>query len=298
MSGHAPIMSRADTPRITTGEMSANRRRAQGTDRARRAGGRWPVTCCESARGTMRMSSRRPGGSRISAAAGSAAPEAHPTRALAGSLLVAAFSLASATGCSGVANTAKQPVAYTFDHGTEGWVLNKRRETSFKNLGANGPDGVSPTLTFVESEGDPSPGSLRLTVAFTGPAQFAAAGIVFGQPRDLSGKMLHARVRLVSGPAAGAWAGLYACGTRCVEEGAIDATELAGGAWASLALDLDVAATHTPINALPSPNFIPASVSELGIEVYTWTPADGGAADGGASTSTGEVVLEIDTVTD
>jgi hypothetical protein len=125
---------------------------------------------------------------------------------------------------------------------------------------------------------------------------------VFGQARDLSGKTLHARVRWVSGPAAGA--GFYACGpdpeegaagTLCNNlSGLIDVPQLVEGDWASLASDL----VPSFVGALPGPSFTPASVVELGIEVFTLTPADGGTADGGTFASTGDLVFEIETVTD
>jgi hypothetical protein len=65
--------------------------------------------------------------------------EAHPTRALACSLVIAALGFASANGCTvgggALPNGGKQPVNYTFDNGTEGWVLNKRASSA--NLGAS-----------------------------------------------------------------------------------------------------------------------------------------------------------------
>jgi hypothetical protein len=237
--------------------------------------------------------------------------EAHPTRGLACSLLIAALGLAGVTGCTGgggaVPDAGEQPVNYTFDHGTDGWVLNKREGTSYANLGAGVPDGGSPpTVSFAVSDGDPSPGSLRLTLAFTGPWQYAAAGVVLGQARDLSGKTLHARVRRVSGPAAGVGAGFYACGFPDPAWGTagmvcadlamqIGVSELAEGAWAPLASDVVMVSSFVGI---PGPSFTPASVVELGIEVFTLAEADAGAADGGTFASTGDVVFEIDTVTD
>jgi hypothetical protein len=212
-----------------------------------------------------------------------------------------ALGLASANGCTGgngaAPDAGEQPINYTFDHGTEGWVLNKREGTSATNLGLGVPDGASPpSVSFSETDGEPSPGSLRLTVTFTAPWQLAAAGVAFGQARDLSGKTLHALVRLVSGTPAGVWAGLYACGTgRCVDE-AVDAGNLAEGAWAPLALDLGAADINF-VGTLPGPPISP-SIVELGIEVYTTTSADGGTPDGGAFSGAGELVFEIDTVTD
>ncbi|MDB4980549.1 MAG: hypothetical protein JWM82_1301 [Myxococcales bacterium] len=238
--------------------------------------------------------------------------EAHPTAALAQTLLVAALGIASANGCTGgnaaVPDAGELPVTYTFDHGTEGWALNEREGSGFTNLGAGVQDGGSPpTVSFAGSDGDPNPGSLRLTLAFTAPSQYAAAEVVFGQARDLSDKTLHARVRLVSGPAAGVWVGLYACSPGdlatngaapgCAAGTAIDAAELAGPAWARLAFV--VVPSSAQIGSVPGPTyFSAASVVQLGIEVYTLPSADGGRPDGATSASTGALVFEIDTVSD
>jgi hypothetical protein len=213
------------------------------------------------------------------------------TRAKALSIVtVASLGLASANGCGGGAPAAKQPINYTFDHGTEGWVLNKRGDTSLTNLGAIVPDGGSPsTVTFVESDGDPNPGSLRLRATFTAQGQYAAAGIVFAQPRDLSSKTLAARVRLVSGPTAGLRVGLYVCSDApppCTWGGLIDVAELTTGAWAPLAFD--VVPPMPSIGYLPTPTFFStARIVELGIEIMSFTEPH-----------PGELVFDIDTVTE
>lgn len=224
-------------------------------------------------------------------------------------LLFATLEVAAAWGCSqstrAMPDAGSQPVDYTFDTGREGWVLNTRQGSNFINLGAGQPDGGStPTVSFAESDGDPSPGSLRLTVAFTGPGQYVAVGVMLGQARDLSGKTLHARVRRVSGPSAGVRAGFFACGsfdpawgavgTSCTDLAAqSEGVELVEGAWTPLAADV-----VPPYVGIPGPTFTPARVEEVGIEVYTLTGTDGGASDGGASASTGVLIFEIDSVTE
>jgi hypothetical protein len=222
--------------------------------------------------------------------------------------LIAALGLASAAGCSG-SSLPGPAVNYTFDVGTEGWFLSSNGG-SFTNLGVIVPDGGSAaTLGFVRSDGDPHQGALSMTVAFTAPSQFAAAEVTFGQAgRDLSGKTLHAQIRLVSGSAAGAWTGLYACSVSsnrgvygyywfCAYASGLDAAALAAGAWVPLVMDLDAAAETRP--SYTSADFSPAAIIDLGIWVYTpTTSADGGTADGGAFVGTGELVFEIDTVTD
>jgi len=102
-------------------------------------------------------------------------------------------------------------VHYTFDHGTEGWALGHRDDPNLTNLGAAAPDrGTLPT--FADADGDPSPGALLLTASFTDGGQYAIAAVGFAPPGlDLSGKTLHARVRLVSGAFASGRVALYAC---------------------------------------------------------------------------------------
>jgi hypothetical protein len=221
-------------------------------------------------------------------------------------LLVVTCGFVSACGEDGGQEPeTERPIHYTFDHGTDGWELNANGGAGFTNLGAGVPDGESPpSVSFAEGDGDPSAGSLRLTVSFTAPFQYVAAGVVFGEARDLSSKTLHARVRLVSGSAAGVWVGFYACGYRhpetvdlgiiCADlETGLDAAELTVGTWASLASEV-VARAPTIGPPTPGDFFGPANVVELGIEVWT----NGGDAGGGGFASSRDLVFEIDTVTD
>jgi hypothetical protein len=215
-------------------------------------------------------------------------------------LLFATLGLASAWGCSGTDLKApvagKQPINYTFDNKTEGWVLNSSAANpGFANLGAGVPDGASPpTLSFAPMDGDPGPGALRLATAFTGRNQYTAAEVAFQEWRDLTGKTLHARVRLVSGSASGVSAGLYACSEgpwyACAEAPNPNAVTLPAGTWVPLVFDLD---TATP------DYFNPAGVVQLGVEIYSpRISKDGGSADDATFVSRGDLVFEIDTVTD
>ncbi len=188
-------------------------------------------------------------------------------------------------------------VTYTFERSSEGWVLNNWHNPDLTNLGAGVPDGgSSPTLRFDEAAGDPSPGALQLTVAFTGTDQYAIADVSFGQHgRNLAGKTLHARVRLVSGSAAGSSVALYACSGGspsyiCPQTPGLDQASLAAGAWMPLTLDLS-AATEV--------GFEPRAILEIGVEVSSAAASpDGGPSDGGGFESTGDLVFEIDNVTD
>jgi endoglucanase len=183
---------------------------------------------------------------------------------------------------------------YTFDRGTEGWILDTY-DPDPTNLGADVPDGGSrPTLRFVSADGDPGAGALELTVAFTGLEQYVVANVNFGQPGlDLSGKTLHARVKIVSGSLGvgrvmfGAVSGPSYI---VAETPALDAAGLTTGAWVPLTLDLG---TTTAVG------FDASKIVGIGLR-FLASPAssDGGTSDGGSFVSTGNAVFEIDTVTD
>ena len=109
---------------------------------------------------------------------------------------------------------------------------------------------------------------------------------------NLSGKTLHAWVKLVSGASDGG-VSLYACSggaTYVCLGAAASAAQFAAGAWIPLTLDLSA----------PAPaGFDPTGIVEIGVQVLSSpTSPDGGTADGGGFASTGDTVVEIDTVTD
>ena len=183
-------------------------------------------------------------------------------------------------------------INFTFDHGTEGWALD-RYAPAATNLGAGVPDGgPPPTLHFAGADGDPSAGALSLTVAFTAPDQYVIAGFGIGQPgRDLSGKTLHARVRLVSGALEGRVMLGAVSGPSFVvaETPGLDAASLTAGAWVPVSLDL---------GAAPA-GFDASKIIQIGVRVAASAAAlDAGTPAGGSFASTGDLVFEIDSVTD
>ena len=191
-------------------------------------------------------------------------------------------------------------VNYTFDDGTQGWALNDWDNPDFTNLGAVTPDaGTLPTLRFADTDGDPIAGALKLTVAFTAIDQYAAAHVDFAKPGlNLSGKTLHARVRLVSGTFASGGLQLYVCtgpSYICGESLIVNSASLTPGEWVSLTLDLS---TVTVVG------FDASGIMEIGVSFFSSSaPVKGGNSDGGMSdaatfANTGEIVFEIDAVTD
>jgi hypothetical protein len=172
-------------------------------------------------------------------------------------------------------------VSYPFDTSAEGWRVDDHATPTADSAPA-------PTLEHTGYDGDPSPGALRLTATFTDFDQHVDAVVDLGAPGyDLSGKALHARVRLVSGtlPAGGVRL-LARAGSAHIETAgpALDADALPPGTWAPLVLDLA---------AVPEPDFDPAEVVQIAVRLSSG-PASGGAV----FEPIGEAVLEIDTVTE
>jgi endoglucanase len=131
------------------------------------------------------------------------------------------------------------PLAFSFDEGTEGWLLNNYQDPDFTNLGAPQVVGAPPAqLSFSASHGDPSPGSLELRATITAPQQYVIANTVV--LRDLTGVTLRARVRLESGTLNGARVSLHACalGFVCKEGPSVDPASLMSGDWVPLTWDL------------------------------------------------------------
>lgn len=191
--------------------------------------------------------------------------------------------------------------SYTFDHGAEGWVVDMY-DPDPTNLGVSVPDGgappARPTLRVNGSDGDPSPGALELTVAFTAPGQYVIAEVNFGQTGiDLAGKTLHARVRLVSGALGDSrvtFGALSGPSDVAAEGHGLDAASLIAGVWAPLSIDL---------GGTTAVGFDASQIVQIGVRVSSSAPWDGGAdtsaaLDGGAFVPTGDLVLQIDTVTD
>ena len=90
---------------------------------------------------------------------------------------------------------------FTFNHGLGGWEFNLFDDGNILNVAVHPPGGVAPTLAVNTADGNPDPGSLQVTAQFTDVGQYVDPNVSFFDPRlNLSGKTLHARIRLVSGP--------------------------------------------------------------------------------------------------
>ncbi len=139
----------------------------------------------------------------------------------------------------------------------------------------------------------PSPGSLKVTVTFTGFKQYIDPQINLPTPQDFSGthKIVKARIRLASGsfPAGGVQFHVSS-GTQSpnayvyVSALFINSTSLTVGQWITVNLDTStVAPTDGRV-------FDPTQIVQIGIQFTTGDPYEGGTL------TFGQAVFEIDTV--
>src|SRR5262245_44913025 len=175
----------------------------------------------------------------------------------------------------------------TFDADKEMWTLSDYPDTNYFNWGAAlNPDsgvsldgGVAPTLEWSSTDGDPNPGSLKVTVNFTGFKQYIDPQVNLATPQDFSGThgILRARIRLVSGnfPAGGVQfhvsSGLTAPNSYVyVSAPFIGAGSLTAGSWITINLDTStVAPTDGRV-------FDPTQIVQIGIQFTTGDPYEGG----------------------
>ena len=179
-------------------------------------------------------------------------------------------------------------VIFTFDHGLQGWEFNLFDDGNILNLAVHPPaGGIVPTLTVNAADGNPDPGSLRVRVGFTAFDQYVDPGVNFFDPRqNLTGKVLHARIKLVSGSfAQGAFQFHASTGDSFVYGSSFFTGDtLPLGVWVPVDLDL---------GGVTSPGFDPSQVIQIGVQFLS-----GFSSGGGTFVDTGETVFEIDTVTD
>jgi len=192
-----------------------------------------------------------------------------------------------------VAAPAQPGFQTSFDASAEGWRLDDFVNPLVMNLGARGA-GASPspavgaaTLDFVATDGAGSPGAIRLAATFTALDQYDEALFDFGAPGiDLTGKTLHARVRLFGGPLFGGGVQLVAFSGAQYDDSSgplLDAAALPEGVWVTLEFALDQA-TAAPFDR--------SRVNALAVRLRSGSAATGGtfAPDGRAT------IVEIDDV--
>jgi hypothetical protein len=100
--------------------------------------------------------------------------------------------------------------------------------------------GTAPLLAFDPDEGSPSPGSMKITVPYSGANQYVEVqSYVFVVPQDWSGHTLHARLKVDAGSTFSGYAQLYV-NTGVSYIAAATAINLASGSdWQEIAMSLD-----------------------------------------------------------
>jgi hypothetical protein len=189
----------------------------------------------------------------------------------------------------------------TFDSDKEMWMLSDYVDANYFNWGATlnadsgvGMDGgVLPSNDWSPTDGDPNPGSLKVTVTFTGFKQYIDPQVNLATPQDFSGAhhLLKARVRLVDGsfPSGGVQfhvsSGLAGPNAYVyVSAPFVNAGSLVKGQWITINLDTDtLASTDNRV-------FDSTQIVQIGVQFTTGDPYEGGTL------TFGQAVFEIDTV--
>jgi endoglucanase len=177
-------------------------------------------------------------------------------------------------------------VNFTFGHGPQGWAFDLFDDASQTNLAVHpSPGFAAPTLTINATDGAPDPGSLQVTAHFTAFHQYVDPDVNFFSPRlNLTGKVLHARIRLVSGTFdQGAFQFHASTGDSFVYASTFfNGTALPLGVWVPVDLDL---------STVTAPGYDPTQVVQIGVQFLS-------GFGSGTYVDTGDTVFEIDTVTD
>jgi hypothetical protein len=150
---------------------------------------------------------------------------------------------------------------WTFDCHPEGFAVTYHSDPS-----------LAPTLTWMSSPGNPSPGALRLNASFSAPSQYVGVGLITPTTGflDLSNKTLSAKVRLISGFSTSGPLGaaqLYvATGDAYVCGMGSPVTLSPGDDWVTLTLPPSSPYFTCPTSGAP---YDPSKVGELGIQFFT-----------------------------
>jgi hypothetical protein len=174
-------------------------------------------------------------------------------------------------------------VNYTFDTNTQAFTLNNYDNASRKNLGGpNSP--TTPVLAWDAAAGSPTPGSLGLTVTFSDFKQYIDPAVNLSSV-DLTGKVLHAWVKLDSGFFTGGVQLHAGAGPSYVFASGAYTTFAALDTWIELTLDLTKAQTMVS-------GFVANDIRQIGVQFDTGDPYEGGAF-----TTPVDSVFHIDSIT-
>jgi hypothetical protein len=131
--------------------------------------------------------------------------------------------------------------------------------------------GTAPGLALDPEEGSPSPGSMKITVPYSGANQYVEVqSYVFVVPQDWSGHTLHARLKIDAGSTFHGYALLYV-NTGVSYIAGSTAINLASGAdWQEIAMDLD----H-PMTVASTTRYSAKQVVLYGLQLNTGTSGAG-----------------------
>jgi hypothetical protein len=193
----------------------------------------------------------------------------------------AGLEAADGPGKPGALADAAAPIAgtpvETFDTESD-FGFNPYHDTLQTNLGnQDSLDGaIAPTLAFDSSTGSPSPGSLKVTVPYSGPNQYVdVQSLVFVVPQDWSGHTLHVRLKVDEGSNFRGFVQLYVDTGVSYVPADSEVTVAPGSEWQDIAMDL----SH-PTTTDPSGRFNPKQVVLYGVQLNS------GSAGAGATPAT------------
>ena len=160
----------------------------------------------------------------------------------------------------------------TFDTESD-FGFNPYHDTLQTNLGNEDSldGGVAPTLGFDSTAGSPTPGSLKVTVPFSGPNQYVdVQSYVFAVPQDWSGHTLHVRLKVDEGSTFRGFAQLYVDTGVSYVPADSNVNLAPGSQWQDIAMDL----SH-PMTADPSGRFNPKQVVVYGLQLNSGSAGPG-----------------------
>jgi hypothetical protein len=183
---------------------------------------------------------------------------------------------AGATGCADIGGPIPGTPAATFDTDVEQFTFDVAPYAGTTLTSLSDPaSGTTPppTLSYDGTDGDPTPGSLEIFAPFSGANQYLGSFHFFGCAalRDWTGKILHARIKILNGTFAEAALLYVGTNTAC--------TKFAGGygaytglaptsCWQELTLDLGTPTTQAA-------GYDPTSVFNFGVQFYTGSTGAG-----------------------
>lgn len=179
--------------------------------------------------------------------------------------------------------------SYTFDTGVETWAATYTSAASDKMTIATS----AVRSSFNSGDGQPNPGSLQLDIPYASGGQYVAAGIVLAAtPADITGRVVTARVKIVSGLETAtdlmnspAGAKIYVKSTMgYIYVSGAPANLTSTGIWTLISFDYSHPGYIDP--NIDAASFDPADIRELGIQIDS----------GGQAPAAQPAVVLIDTV--